>query len=67
MIHSGKWIFVRFNPDKYKDSTGKITTEPPLEDRLAPLKKEINKHIERIKKGKNTELFEIHYMYYDQC
>ncbi len=63
---SGKFILIRFNTDAYKDSTGKKTNEPPLEERFEPLKQEIIKHIHRIEMDKNTELFEIHYMYYDE-
>jgi len=25
MVHSGKWIFIRFNPDKYTDKSGKTS------------------------------------------
>ncbi len=64
MSHSGKWIYIRFNPDKYKSKNGK-NKNPEISTRLIQLKKEIDKQIERIKNEANTELLEIHYMYYD--
>ena len=62
--HSGKWIYIRFNPDKFKNSRGR-RSNPSLETRLETLKKEINKQTERIAKGENTELIERIYLYYD--
>lgn len=47
MIHSGKWIFIRFNPDR-KD----IDYEDLLEN-------EIDKQIERIENEQNEALLEI--------
>jgi hypothetical protein len=60
MIHSGKWIFLRFNPDQTK------TCDVDLEDRLVVLCEEIQKHIDRIERGENTELVEIHWLYYSR-
>ena len=55
MVHSGKWIFIRFNPDgKGVDMTDKL-------DRLI---KEIQHQIERIEKDENTELLEIVKLFY---
>tara|TARA_B100001093_G_scaffold457348_1_gene468977 strand:- start:850 stop:1068 length:219 start_codon:yes stop_codon:yes gene_type:complete len=59
-----KWVFIRFNPDKYKDSDGN-SVDSSLEDRLPSLKTEIEKQIVRIKREKNCELVEIIWMYYD--
>ena len=64
MIHGGKFIFIRFNPDTYIDSIGK-RKNPELYSRLETLKDEIEKHIDRIEREENTELVEIHYLYYD--
>lgn len=64
MIHSGKWIFIRYNPHIYKDNTGK-RCNPWKEKRLTILKDEIIKHIERIKTEKNNELIEIHKLFFD--
>jgi len=41
MIHSGKWIFIRFNPD----STPNDKTD--IEDRITQLLEEMEKQIER--------------------
>lgn len=64
MLHSGKFIFIRFNPDKYKNKNGKIIN-PMLYTRLPVLKIEIENQIDRINKDKNTELLEIIKLYYD--
>jgi hypothetical protein len=55
MADSHKWIFIRFNPD------GK---EGDMEEKLAKLIETVEHHIERIKRGENTELMEIHYLFY---
>jgi len=64
MVHGGKFIFIRFNPDKYKNKKGK-SVNPMLYTRLPVLQKEIEKQIERIHKEENTELLEIVKLYYD--
>ena len=64
MAYSGKWIYIRFNPDKYKSIKGK-NKNPEISTRLTALKQEIEKQIERIKNEENTELIERIYMYYD--
>ena len=63
MAFSGKWIYIRFNPDKYIEY-GK-NKNPVLSRRLEELKLEIEKQIVRINKEENTELVERIYMYYD--
>jgi hypothetical protein len=58
MASTGKWIFIRFNPD------GKGVD---LEDKLVCLKAEMEKQIERITSGErdqNEDLVEIVFMYY---
>jgi hypothetical protein len=55
MIHSGKWIFIRFNPD------GKGVD---MVDKLARLMQEIQTQIERIENDENNELLEIIKLYY---
>ena len=57
MIHSGKWIFIRFNPDLDSSKTN-------IEDKLKVLIQTIQKSIERINKEENTELLEIIKLYY---
>jgi len=55
MIHSGKWIFIRFNPDG-----GKVD----LEDKLEVLVKVIEEQIRRIESEENDGLLEIVKLYY---
>ena len=64
MIHGGKFIFIRFNPDAYTNNNGKrINTY--IKHRMDDLKTEIEKHIERINNEDNSELLEVHYLFYD--
>jgi hypothetical protein len=65
MIHSGKFIFIRFNPDKFKDKDNK-SLNPMLYTRLPILKEEIEKQIKRIGNEENIELLEIIKLYYDE-
>jgi hypothetical protein len=65
MLHGGKFIFIRFNPDKFKDKTGK-SVNPMLYSRLPILKQEIKKQIKRIENEENKELLEIIKLYYDE-
>jgi hypothetical protein len=55
MIHSGKWIFIRFNPD------GKGVD---MEDKLDKLLEVIEDQIERIEREENTDLVEIIKLFY---
>jgi hypothetical protein len=64
MLHSGKFIFIRFNPDKYKNAKGK-TVNPMLYTRLPVLKNEIEKQLHRITQDNNNDLLEIVKLYYD--
>jgi len=48
MLYSGKWIFIRFNPDPYKDKNGK-KRNPEMKTRFKRLEKEINKQIKELK------------------
>ena len=62
MTFSGKFVFIRFNPDNYRiDGELKKTK---METRLNALSKEIIKHITRIEQEENTELLEIHKLFY---
>jgi hypothetical protein len=63
MLHSGKFVFIRFNPDTYKDENSK-SLNPDLDIRLPDLKREIEKQINRIKNEENTELLEEVKLYY---
>ena len=63
MIHSGKWIFIRFNPDSYIKN--KVRCNPAIQKRLPVLLEEIQKQIQRIEHDENTELIEVIKLYYD--
>ena len=65
MVFSGKWIFIRFNPDKYTNKKG-VRKNPTIAKRLFRLKEEIEKQIKRIQNEENKELVEISYLYYDR-
>ncbi len=56
MIHSSKWIFIRFNPDT---NVSKID----IQDKLDKLVETINESIYRIKGEENIELIEIIKLY----
>ena len=64
MAFSGKWVYIRFNPDKYKASNGE-KKNPNIATRLFALKDEINKQINRIENDENNALVERIYLYYD--
>ena len=55
MVHSGKWVFIRFNPD------GKGVD---MVDKLYTLVEEIKTQINRIESYENTELLEIIKLFY---
>jgi hypothetical protein len=64
LLHGGKFVFVRMNPDGYRDSSKQLQN-PPLESRLDTLGKEIDRQIQRIQNDENTELVEVSYLYFD--
>jgi hypothetical protein len=67
MIHSGKWVFIRFNPDgKGVDlfPEEKRSYEVAIEDKLDVLIREIDKQISRIENEENIELLEVVKLYY---
>ena len=64
MTFSGKFVFIRFNPDNYRIDG--VLKKTQIKTRLNALSKEINKHITRIQNEENTELLEIHKLYYNQ-
>ena len=55
MVHSGKWVFIRFNPD------GKGVD---MDDKLSRLVEEIRIQIKRIENEENTELLEVVKLFY---
>jgi hypothetical protein len=62
MDFSGKYIFIRYNPDKFKN--GSKVNNPRFETRMIELVSEINKHTKRINKQENKEFVEIHRLYF---
>ena len=65
MDFSGKFIFIRYNPDKFVDKYGK-SKNPMFETRMEVLEKTVNKHIDRINNNENKELMEIHHLFYNE-
>ena len=51
MLHGGKFVYIRFNPDKFNDKNGK-SVNPMLNTRLPVLKEEIEKQMKRIEKNR---------------
>jgi hypothetical protein len=64
MLHGGKFIFIRFNPDKFVNHLG-TTKNPYMKVRMEYLKNEIIKQMDRIHCENNSELLEINYLFYD--
>ena len=58
MIYSGKWIFIRFNPDTT------MTQKSDIEDRIIVLLNVIENQIERIRLEENQDLVEIIKLFY---
>jgi len=56
MIHSGKWVFIRFNPDA---NVSKVD----ISDKLVKLIETVGECVYRIERGENTELVEIIKLY----
>ena len=65
MDFSGKYVFIRYNPDKFIDKYGK-SKNPMFETRMEVLEASINKQIMRILNEENTDLVEIHHLFYDE-
>ena len=65
MDFSGKYIFIRYNPDKFVDKYNK-SKNPMFGTRMEVLENSINKHIKRIHNYENTDLVEIHHLFYDE-
>ena len=65
MDFSGKYIFIRYNPDPYKDADGK-KKNPRFDTRMALLEQLINVLTRRINNELNAELVEIHHLCYDK-
>lgn len=55
MIHSGKWIFIRFNPDNNKDD------KTDLEDRISVLLDVMEEQMERVAREEIVEIIKLFY------
>jgi hypothetical protein len=64
VVHGGKAVFIRYNPDKYTDKYGN-KRNPQIQTRLKALKEEIDKQITRIKNGENKDIIDIIKLFYD--
>jgi len=64
MAFSGKWVYIRFNPDKYINKKG-VRRNPCIATRLEVLYNEITKQLHRIELNENDDLCERIYLYYD--
>ncbi len=64
MIHGGKFIFIRFNPDIFTNKLG-TKKNPCMKRRMEFLEKEISNQVDRINKEENRELLETVYLFYD--
>ena len=53
MIYSGKWIFIRFNPDNTR------TIKVDIKDMIKVLLETIQEQIDRIENEENEEMVEI--------
>jgi hypothetical protein len=60
---SAKFIFIRFNPDKYIQN--RVIKNTMIAKRLTKLKDTIDEQIKRISNNENKDLIEIVYLFYD--
>jgi hypothetical protein len=58
MIHSGKWVYIRFNPDITR------TQKTDIDDRIDVLLEEMEVQIQRIMLEENNDLVEIIKLFY---
>jgi len=65
MDFSGKYILIRYNPDKLIDEDN-ISKNPVFPKRKDLLENNIEKRRNRIELGMNTDLIEIHHLFYNE-
>ena len=58
MIYSGKWIYIRFNPDETRND------KTDIEDRITVLLDTMAEQVERIRREENEDLVEIIKLFY---
>ena len=66
MDFTGKYIFIRYNPDRFIDKYQQ-RKNPFFETRMEALESAIARHIGRIEREENEDLLEIHHLFYDEC
>ena len=67
MVHAGKWVFIRFNPDPYTDARGK-RRNPTIATRLRRLAQEVEHAVEEIRAGNGEvvgQMVRIVHLFYD--
>ena len=68
MVHTGNWVFIRFNPDRYTDSNGKCRN-PSIATRLRRLAEVVDDAVAEIRardEGTPGQLVKIIRLYYDE-
>jgi len=65
MDFSGKCVFIQYNPDKLIDNYN-ISKNPFFQKRIGLLKNNIEKHINIIEHGLNTDLIQIQHLFYNE-
>ena len=65
MDFSGKYIFIRYNPDTYIDKHSKCK-KLFVYNRMEALTLLIDKHIKRIENEEHNDLVEIYNLFYDE-
>ena len=65
MDFSGKYIFIRYNPDKFIDKYGK-SKNPMFNIKMEVLEKIIHKYTNKINNYKNKDLVKIHHIFYNE-
>jgi len=65
MVFTGKWYYIRYNPDTYKDAN-EIRQDTDMKTRLNKLQNTIDEAIYEITNEKNEEFIKFKYLYYDE-
>ena len=65
MLHGGKFLFIRFNPDMFMDDEGN-RKNPEMPTRLNILKNTILESIEEIQNEENENLVEVKLLFFDE-
>lgn len=60
-----RFVFIRYNPDPYKNSTNR-RVDPPFEERMEKLERLIEKEIQDARQHDTEQYLVIRYLYYDE-